>query len=290
MCGGSAWKSRSSSAGSASVKPLCDRLSSCIALAILRHQPLVLDSYPHSGSNLQGELPDHQGLRGDNLEAFALEQLDADLIVVPEATPDGPRLALGDVGQGPLDQAGPKLSRLGRRHQAERMRSAAAARHQAHPPNHLHPLDDKARLSRAARDPCAPRAGLEAPTPFGKIRRFHRRDALGRGRHIKKVEAELVVTSHRPPPGHGRGRSSSHRLGEQAVKPRARKRSITGSSTGTRTTNFVTPWFKPSLKRWSSSAVPSCTRSSAGLKQRLRICQTPGPSAAVSACTKPSIV
>src|ERR1700730_16380103 len=183
MCGGSAWKSRSSSAGSASVKPLCDRLSSCIALAILRHQPLVLDSYPHSGSNLQGELPDHQGLRGDNLEAFALEQLDADLIVVPEATPDGPRLALGDVGQGPLDQAGPKLSRVGRRHQ----------------------LDDKARLSRAARDPCAPRAGLEAPTPFGKIRRFHRRDALGRGRHIKKVEAELVVTSHRPPPGHGRG-------------------------------------------------------------------------------------
>src|ERR1700682_5218212 len=106
MCGGSAWKSSSSSAGSASVRPLGDRLSSCVGLAILRHQPLVLDSYPHSGSNFQGQLPDHQGLGGDDLEAFSLEQLAADLIVVPQAAPDGPRLALSDVGQGSLDKAG----------------------------------------------------------------------------------------------------------------------------------------------------------------------------------------
>src|SRR2546421_4546445 len=120
ICGGSAWKSRSSSAGSASVRPLFDRLSSCIALAILRHQPLVLDSYPHSGANLQGELPDHQGLGGDHLETLALEQLDADFIVVAEAAPDRPRLALGDVGQPSLNHAGPQLPRFGGRQQPER--------------------------------------------------------------------------------------------------------------------------------------------------------------------------
>src|ERR1700682_2254213 len=98
MCGGSAWKSSSSSAGSAWVRPLGDRLSSCVGLAILRYQPLVLDSYPHSGSNFQGKLPDHQCLGGDDFEAFPLEELDADLIVVPEAAPDGPGLMLGDVG------------------------------------------------------------------------------------------------------------------------------------------------------------------------------------------------
>src|SRR4029077_13043086 len=120
MCGGSAWKSRSSSAGSASVRPLFDRRSSCIALAILRHQPLVLDSYPHSGSNLQGKLPNHQRLGGDDLETLALEQLDTDLIVVPKAAPDRPGLVLGDVGQRSLDQAGPQLRRLGCGHEPER--------------------------------------------------------------------------------------------------------------------------------------------------------------------------
>src|SRR2546422_1926304 len=113
MCGGSAWKSCSSSAGSASVRPLCDRLSSCIASAILRHQPLVLDSYPHAGRNLQRQLPDHQHLRGDHLEAFLLEQPDSGLIVVTQAAPDRAGLMLGNVGKATLNEQPPQIGGVG---------------------------------------------------------------------------------------------------------------------------------------------------------------------------------
>src|SRR3989475_8451674 len=114
MCGGSAWNSWSSSAGSASVRPLCDRLSSCIASAILRHQPLVLDSYPHPGRNLQRQLPDHQHLRGDHLEALLLEQLDPGLIVVTQAAPDRAGLVLGNVGKATLHEQPPQIGGLRR--------------------------------------------------------------------------------------------------------------------------------------------------------------------------------
>src|SRR6266581_3449090 len=50
---------------SAAVRPLVDRRSSCIASAILGYQSLVLDSYPHSRGDLQGEFPHHQRLGGD---------------------------------------------------------------------------------------------------------------------------------------------------------------------------------------------------------------------------------
>src|SRR5207253_8420320 len=104
MCGGSAWKSWSSSAGSASVRPLCDRLNSCIASAILRHQPLVFDSYPQPSWNLQGQLPDHQHLRGNHLETFLLEQPDCRLIVVTQAAPNRAGLVLGHVRNATLNE------------------------------------------------------------------------------------------------------------------------------------------------------------------------------------------
>src|SRR5438045_8906265 len=103
MCGGSAWKSWSSSAGSASVKPLCDRLSSCIASAILRYQPFVFDSYPHPGGNLQRKLPDHQHLRGDDIEALLLQQPDPGLILVTAAAPARAGPVLGTVGKATPD-------------------------------------------------------------------------------------------------------------------------------------------------------------------------------------------
>src|SRR2546426_7087951 len=162
MCGGSAWKSCSSSAGSASVRPLCDRLSSCIASAILRLQPLVLDSYPHAGRNLQRQLPDHQHLRGDLLEAFLLEQLDSGLIVVTQAAPDRAGLVLGNVGKATLNEQPPQIGGLGRGHQPQAVGPATAARDQAHPADQLDPLDDEPRLAGPARNAGAEGAGLKA--------------------------------------------------------------------------------------------------------------------------------
>src|SRR5205814_10698518 len=106
---------------------------------------------------------------------LALQQADADLIVMPQTAPDRPRLVLCNIGEGPLNQRWPQVGRLRRGHQAKGMRTASAARYQAHPSHHLHPLDDESGLAGTTRDPAAPRAGLEAASPFGEVGGFHRR-------------------------------------------------------------------------------------------------------------------
>src|ERR1700693_4725694 len=97
------------------------------------------------------------------------------------------------------------------------MGASTPARHETHPTNHLDPLDDEARLAGAARHSGAPKSDREAAAPLGKVGSLDRRHGFGSGGAIKKVEAELIVATHRPPARQRGYRSRHDRLAEKRM-------------------------------------------------------------------------
>src|ERR1700730_1941034 len=79
------------------------------------------------------------------------------------------------------------------------MGASTPASHETHPTDHLDPLDDEARLAGAARHSGAPKSDREVAAPLCKVGGLDRRHGFGRGGAIKKVEAELIAATHRPP-------------------------------------------------------------------------------------------